>query len=493
MSTSNLDLVVIVDDTNGVPPKWLGCDQMTVVDTAARQRVFTGAYRVSPGRLAANSDLTTVLSINGTLDRPGDNFLALMQRSRPDVQDWVSQIVTGTTRESGGEDLVFTPWGDVVIAPDNDTFFASLGQNYRGHGTPSDGRVGRFRLSEIEHGQVGPLRGAMQLGGFAARLLLSPDGQQLHVLESGADGDAIRTFATSNLAETGSRVLMAPILPTVLIDGADRDNTEPGYIFLKHASLSTDGRLLATNRWTEHEANLVNLVARTSHRVPLPAELTNVGGLAFNRGWLNRGLLAIHGRDAVSVLRLDSGPRLTEIGRIRIRAPNLRAVSHSGPWPTVAWSASGDRLIAAASDTVTGSDFVVIDVQDGGRQLRIAYEIDACIVPADYRPPADNLSVSRPSSILTGNGIITSPRVAPTPTPTLAECVCPAVRALVPPVVIANALANPGAVFGWQQPLNPGLPPGPNNPLRTCLSLRNPSVTYYHPVFNPVIFQVGCP
>ena len=54
------------------------------------------------------------------------------------------------------------------------------------------------------------------------------------------------------------------------------------------------------------------------------------------------------------------------------------------------------------------------------------------------------------------------------------------------------ALADPGKVQGWGQLVNPGLPPGPNNPYRTRLGLQNPS-SPYNPTFNSVVFKSGCP
>jgi hypothetical protein len=90
----------------------------------------------------------------------------------------------------------------------------------------------------------------------------------------------------------------------------------------------------------------------------------------------------------------------------------------------------------------------------------------------------------------------TPPTSTPAPTATAAptsavDCICRTVYRRVPPQVIADAAANPGRFDGWQKPLNPGKRPGPNNPLRTCLSLRNVS-NPYHPLWNAVVWRVGC-
>ncbi len=88
-----------------------------------------------------------------------------------------------------------------------------------------------------------------------------------------------------------------------------------------------------------------------------------------------------------------------------------------------------------------------------------------------------------------------SPTAEPTDTPEVSEpaiCVCQAVRREVPAARIAAVLADPDSVDGWQQPLDPGKPAGPFNPPRECLSIRNPALRY-EPVFNPLIWRVGCP
>ena len=40
--------------------------------------------------------------------------------------------------------------------------------------------------------------------------------------------------------------------------------------------------------------------------------------------------------------------------------------------------------------------------------------------------------------------------------------------------MINRAVANADDVRGFGEPLNPGLPPGPTNPLKTYLGLQNP-------------------
>lgn len=86
-----------------------------------------------------------------------------------------------------------------------------------------------------------------------------------------------------------------------------------------------------------------------------------------------------------------------------------------------------------------------------------------------------------------------SPTRPPSPTPADDEAfVCNPIIGRVPPAAISAALANPSAVYGWLDPANPALPPGPNNPLKRWLSLSNLNKAF-HPIFNALVFKVGCP
>jgi hypothetical protein len=126
------------------------------------------------------------------------------------------------------------------------------------------------------------------------------------------------------------------------------------------------------------------------------------------------------------------------------------------------------------------------------------------------RPPAtDTPAVPTPTSVApTPTALVPTPTVVvptattvPLPTDTPAPGpsatpfvgqVAPQLPGRVPPAVLAAALANPSGVEGWQQPLDPGKPAGPYNPLRSCLTLRDIAKPW-HDLFNPLIFRAGCP
>jgi YVTN family beta-propeller protein len=84
-----------------------------------------------------------------------------------------------------------------------------------------------------------------------------------------------------------------------------------------------------------------------------------------------------------------------------------------------------------------------------------------------------------------------TPSLAPQPTSTAQPCICQRLRRIVPSAVINDALAQPERYRGWLERLNPARPPGPDNPVRTCLGLLNPNLGW-HPLYNPPQWQVGC-
>lgn len=89
-----------------------------------------------------------------------------------------------------------------------------------------------------------------------------------------------------------------------------------------------------------------------------------------------------------------------------------------------------------------------------------------------------------------------TPTATPSPTPTMGPMtpgVCWQLEGRIPQTVVDHALANPEMYFGWGQCMNPNAPcPSPWNPYRHWLSLLNINARY-HPLFNPPIWQPGCP
>jgi hypothetical protein len=70
--------------------------------------------------------------------------------------------------------------------------------------------------------------------------------------------------------------------------------------------------------------------------------------------------------------------------------------------------------------------------------------------------------------------------------------VCPQLARRVPAAALSWALNNAESVRGFGQRRVEGLPPGPHNPVRQWLTVQTWGLPY-HPMFNPLVFKVGCP
>ena len=120
------------------------------------------------------------------------------------------------------------------------------------------------------------------------------------------------------------------------------------------------------------------------------------------------------------------------------------------------------------------------------------WDFNDFVVAVDYTPESVPTPTPSPTATDTPTATTTAtPTATPTPVPA-SDCVCAVVRSRVPAVVIADALANPERYYGWMYPLDPGKPPSPVNPPRTCLSLHQVGLDY-HPLWNKPEWRSGCP
>jgi len=85
-----------------------------------------------------------------------------------------------------------------------------------------------------------------------------------------------------------------------------------------------------------------------------------------------------------------------------------------------------------------------------------------------------------------------TPAPGGTPPPDGQASVCDFLRDRVPPAVLNDAMANKATVRGWGERCYANRPAGPDNGLRSRLSLQNGAAPY-HPLFNDVVFKCGCP
>ena len=141
-----------------------------------------------------------------------------------------------------------------------------------------------------------------------------------------------------------------------------------------------------------------------------------------------------------------------------------------------AMKARGEELVR-----LTATSFASSDPDVAGR-------------PLPGLTPAGQLSgTAIPMSQLNGTPTAMAWPNSPVPTPTLLIDLnfCPGLGSRIPEAAFADATADPEKIAGYGQTCSPNRPPGPDNPLRNVLGLRNPNRPY-HPLFNSLAWQCGC-
>ncbi len=226
-------------------------------------------------------------------------------------------------------------------------------------------------------------------------------------------------------------------------------------------------------------------------------------GVAGSRGgsaFLTAPLSASCGTSFVAALfvsNFDPAPLSGGLATV-VLPPGLRLVageSATKPMPEIAPGGTGSvawQLVLGAAEQ--GPRRIQANaVFDGGRQFAAQADLDAiCLTPT---PSPTHPATPSPTPTLAPTATPTRrPTATPTPfgTPPSYANACPFIRGRVPEVAINWALANPDRVRGWLELLNPGLPISPSNPRKTWLSLQNIAAPY-HPLFNALVFKVGCP
>jgi hypothetical protein len=204
--------------------------------------------------------------------------------------------------------------------------------------------------------------------------------------------------------------------------------------------VSPDGGELVTNTWAGPELNVVDLSRRTVRLVEATG-LEKTGGVAFNHGKHNAGLLAVHGVDQVAIFRWppDEDGRLEWLAAERVEPVVFGPIWNLGRGGgnfrselvgSLAWSTSGEFLVAAVSSTGP-VEFRVWRVADGGRSMTEHAEIEVCLTN-DNRPN-DILTGNYPSELPTATSSATAAVVTPTATTgSTAQPLQPGVRLFLP-------------------------------------------------------------
>jgi hypothetical protein len=207
-----------------------------------------------------------------------------------------------------------------------------------------------------------------------------------------------------------------------------------------------------------------------------------------------------------SVTRLQVADRIPPNMRLEPGTVKPAPVYGSPDGPDLRWEwwygPAGDYVVTYAVTPLDLGDHPVnvkaeADLAAPGRS-------DKWVFPIPRVRVVDNTGLATPTPFPTptpGVPPLPQPTWYPTPVPTSPPPAtrvpgtpyeCPGLARLAPAQAIADALANPARIGGWNEPCNPSLPPGPRNPTRTTLGLQTVGKPY-HPVFNGLVFKCGCP
>jgi len=271
----------------------------------------------------------------------------------------------------------------------------------------------------------------------------------------------------------------------------------------------------------------------TGREIYHPSIDASASAVAFaGKGHVDVGLPAAHvpaevylWRPATGIVRLTTGtsprssswlPRVSDDGRhvalvsVADLAPGAPG-NGDGSAEAFVWSKGGGIAQVTASTARPGilaaEPAVGLGFAPGGQAVAFVSE------RADDPAPlallsrrgilflAERAGAPSPSPVPVPSPSQPPPPTAPAPEPTASPTpdappidpsgVCPQAVARIPAAVIADALANPERFDGWRRPRHPGLPPGPTNPLRTWLSLRDLGKPFGP--FNGPVWRAGCP
>ncbi|MFQ5510172.1 MAG: VWA domain-containing protein [Leptospirillia bacterium] len=218
-----------------------------------------------------------------------------------------------------------------------------------------------------------------------AVLMPAAGGETVHLL---TDDAVVHSLDAATLEEVA-----APIpLPDFLGPRPYIRRTKANYM---QAALSADGRHVFANRWAGREISVADLVGRTASTVALNPDVKYTGGIAVDHTGTHRGLVAVHGMDQVMVYRFTPPAAMAEVARGAVNAPNLRAADEIGPLLALAWSRSGERIVAATDDGA--AEFVMLRFDGPG--LVAETVIAAC--PEGYNSSNDVVTLNRPQIVPT--------------------------------------------------------------------------------------------
>jgi len=438
-----IDAVVLTED-NPSGSVHSGCDSITVHSIVDGRLLDHGTQHVSPSRVAALGNLSLIAT--GPSNGLGENEESQWELN-PRQTSWVAvrQATVGSplirdgfytgidAAYKGG--LAFVRDGALLVATASGSYDARQGTI--APGPPFGVRRIVFPATVSTRGSLSTPGQLISSSALVGEILPFNDGHLAYLVS--LDG-AIVTIDTTSLLEVGTQATFpTPISPRNRFSG-----TNPA-IEAFHATTTSDGQLIAVSRMFAADIAIVEMHSGISATIGVGPQAAFIGGVAFNNGWRNRGLLAAHAVDRIIILqRLDDG-RFVPIGALPIRPPQFRpsdlARTDHGPQFSIAWSTDGSHLIFATQDGL--AEFGVAEVLDDGRRLEYRRSLTAC-----------PLGLNLPNDIWTANGLITPtatptpdlpPSATPTPSPTPSPTATPSPSASTspPPTTAPSSTPSP--------------------------------------------------
>jgi hypothetical protein len=382
-----------------------GCDAISVFDVRRPEPLFRGVTSWSPGRLAATSDLSLLIAGRAYV---GFSGLYGLLRLDDTFRRWTHDF-PGTRWAS---------YGGIAVAPGDDALLVA-----------DESQVNKYRL--VPRGLskvVGEWLGAAPVGGLAAEVIYSGDGQRAYAVPHNGQ---VRTIATHDMRVIGGRVsIQVP-------PGIGRMGPQS---FL-HAALSPDGRYVVVNTGRSY-VSVIDVGAQRVWVLDTPG-LNRTAGVAFNSA-SERPLLAVHGMGRVAIY--DFTPvKLVGLGSTPIGPPPVWTDVSHGPIGAIAWTGRGSHLIAA-TDVGAAGEFRMFEVTEEGQEIRYVRDYVAC-PRRDPNTPNDIITTNRAWTPTVEASPPASPTVTAGSTPTVQPSDTPGATATATQWPTATATRTPGRLY----------------------------------------------
>jgi Mg-chelatase subunit ChlD len=405
-----------------------GCDAISLIDSDTGEALVRGEQHVSPGRLAATSDGTLVVSVSNN----NGLFLYVLAQSATDPAKWNTTAIVLPRLLMGGP---------LAISPDDKTLLLPM----------AGALVEKYDLAPLRDGKLGSPKG-QYAGVVASAILFSRDSRTAFI--AGVDG-------TVHVVNVSTMSRADPTIPYVPVAGPVDHRLRRTF-----AALSPDGQYLVINTGNGGKINVLDTTTGASSLVTVPG-MEETYGLAFNYAPRHQNWLAIHGHSVVGVYQFEgaSPPRLLASESVPPQQPRY-LFPHDEIYQrfaALAWSGGGDALIAAIDSP---QEWRILDVEIvPDVSLRKRVDFDSCV----YYP-----WLAAELDVLTLNDRITYP----TPTPTATEVDTPTATAAATATASPTASATPSLTATPRPTATIPTPtaPRPPRPLYLPLALREQCV-----------------